>query len=501
MPARPTLFRVLLQERRWDRWVVFCTHFERTARELAKETNSPHLAAVSVSRSTFDRWAKGYWFGQPWPDTALVLERLFGVSCADLFSPAPSVMQVRSSHHSRGDIRAALAITERWPTSRVFLSASDEVADSWELAGRQVLDGTTAAIGFRAATVLDRAAHIEVTDPDALQQFLRPARRGLLVGVAEQGDDTQLYVVDAANARRALAVSPDGDRLALPAAHLLDDLTYGLLWSLVQLDDGLLADDFALAEEQQALDTYLSLPRSAPSRVTLPDLTTAGAQWLGSAFCARHIVRRLDGVTAPPVFWTREQTGEQAAPWLWFRHKADYLKALTAEYTDATTPMVRVFCIPEGEVTRSSRYERILLLLAIALMELYGIKVDVLADPEYSEVDGFALVPRQRAVVANWVRTEAIWAADTVTQRPALRAYHEAFSEAHAHSVATGPDPEARLRTLAGYLDIPWPWLVSRCRELSECGTASIVRPRSRHLSVSALDDVFQFLGALAPDR
>ncbi|WP_394426595.1 transcriptional regulator, XRE family protein [Streptomyces sp. SGAir0957] len=500
MPARPTLFRVLLQERRWDRWVVFCTHFERTARELAKETNSPHLAAVSVSRSTFDRWAKGYWFGQPWPDTALVLERLFGVPCSDLFSAAPSVMQVRSSPHSHGDIRAALAITDRWPTSRVFLSGSDEVADSWELAGRQVLDGTTAAIGFRTATFREHTAHIKVADP-ALKQFLRPARRGVLVGVTEQGDDTQLFVVDAANARRTLAVSSDGDTLALPAAHLLDDLTYGLLWSLVQLDDGLLADDLALAEEQQALDTYLSLPRSAPSRVALPDLTTAGAQWLGSAFCARHIVRRLEGVTAPPVFWTREQTGEQAAPWLWFRHKADYLRALADAYTDAATPMVRVFCIPESEVIRSSRYERILLLLAIALMELYGIKVDVLADPEYSEVDGFALVPRQRAAVANWVRTEAIWAADTVTQRPALRTYHEAFTEAQARSVATGPDPEARLRTLAGFLDVPWPWLVRRCRELSECGTASIVRPRSRHLSVNALDDVFHFLADLAPDR
>ncbi|MGW0883238.1 transcriptional regulator, XRE family protein [Streptomyces sp. NPDC002671] len=480
---------------------MFCTRFERTARELAGETNSPHLAAVSVSRSTFDRWTKGNWCGQPWPDTAVILERLFGVPCADLFSPAPAVMQVRSSHHSHGGIRAALSITERWPTSRVLMSSSEDIADSWELIGRQVLDGTTTAVGFRPATVSGPVVDLEVADADALQQFLRPARRGLLVGVAEHGDAPQLYVVDAANARRARAASPEGGTLALPAAHLLDDLTYGLLWSLVQFDDGLLADDFALAEERQALDTYLSLPRSAPSRVTLPDLTTVGAQWLGSAFCARHVVRRLDGVTAPPVFWTREQTGEQAAPWLWFRHKADYLKALAAQYTDTATPMVRVFCIPEGEVTRSNRYERILLLLAIAMMELHGIKVDVLADPQYSEVDGFALVPGQRAVVANWVRTEAIWSADTVTQRPALRGYHEAFSEAQAHSVTAGPDPEARLRTLAGYMGIPWPWLVDRCRELSECGTASIVRPRSRHLSVDALDDVFQFLGALAPGR
>lgn len=499
MHTRPTLFHVLLREHRWDRWVVFLPRFERAARELADQTKSPRLASVSVSRATYDRWAKGAWYGNPWPEAARVLEHLFGVPCADLFRPAPDFVRVGPAGSDGADLRGSRVITERWPTSRLFLSASADVSDFWELCGRQALDGTTTAVRFSPATLRGTTAHIEVADAEALEQFLRPARRGFLVGVFEQ-NEPQLFVVDAGNARRVRS-SHERSSLHLPAAHLLDDLTYGLLWSLVQFDDGLLADDWALDQEQPTLNTYLSLLRSAPSRMTLPDLTNIGANFLGSAFCAQHILRRLDGLSDPPVFWTREQTGEQAAAWLWFRHKSDYLAALSALYTGAADPLSRAFCIPEAEVARSDRYERILLLLAITLMEIHGIRVDVLADPEFSEVDGFALVRGKLAAVANWVRTEAIWAVDTVTQRSVLRGYQDALGEAQRHSVMQGGDPESRLRSLAGYLEIPWSWLVTRCREVGECGAASIVRPRSRHLSVDALDDVFQFLGGLAPGR
>ncbi|MFE4829873.1 transcriptional regulator, XRE family protein [Streptomyces sp. NPDC056672] len=499
--TRPTLFQVLLQERHWDGWVTFCARFEAAARELAEETNSPHLADVTVSKRTFERWTSGNWHGRPWPDAAHVLEKLLGFSCADLFRAAPDVMHAKAGVHDRGGLRASVLIGQRWPTSRLFVSATEDVADVWELTGRQAMDGTTLAVQFNAASRAGDVIHIHAADTRVLDQFLRPSRRGLVIGVDEGADGLDLYVVDSSNARRARTSPSPGGALSVPAAHLLDDLTYGLLWALVQLDDGLLADDRALDEEQPVLDTYLSLPRSAPSRMAVPDLTTVGAQWLGSAFCAQHIQRRLEGVSEPPVFWTREQTGEQAAAWLFFRHKSDYLRALAARYSGSATPLSRAFCIPETEVIRSSRYERILLFLAITLMEMHRIRVQVMVQPEYSAVDGFALVPGQRAVVANWVRTESIWAADTVTQRQVLREYHEAFAEARSHSVMQGLDPETRLRALAGYLDIQWPWLIRRCRELGEYGLANLVRPRSRHLSVSALDDVLWFLASLVPDR
>jgi hypothetical protein len=291
-----------------------------------------------------------------------------------------------------------------------------------------------------------------------------------------------------------------GGTLRLSRAQLLDDVTYALLWALAQLDEGLLSDDQTLEEEWAAFDTYLSLPRSAPSRMALPSLTTVSSQWLGSAFCAQHIQRQLQDVSEPPVFWTREQTGEQAAAWLFFRHKIAYLESLSAQYAGAGTALNRSFCIPEVEVERSPTYERILLFLAITLMEMYGIHVHVTARPEYSQVDGFALAPGHRAVVANWVRTESVWAADTVTDRSTLRGYRDVFDDAQADSIMQGPDPVSRLQELAAYLNLNWAWLTGRCRELGDCGVASVVRPRSRHLSIGPLDNVLRYLGTFAPD-
>jgi len=57
------------------------------------------------------------------------------------------------------------------------------------------------------------------------------------------------------------------------------------------------------------LAPYESLPSSAVSREAAAGLGTTSQIWLGSDFCARHILRNLNDVPAPPAFWTREQTG------------------------------------------------------------------------------------------------------------------------------------------------------------------------------------------------
>ncbi|MFB9964151.1 hypothetical protein [Sinosporangium siamense] len=296
----------MVQERHWDNWVVFSGHFEDTARTLAKEAGAPRLANATVARRTFDRWYTGYWYGRPHNDAARVLERLLGFPWTELFSPAPDVFHARKTVHDRDGLQASLVIGERWSTSRLFLSADNNMADSWELMGRNVLDGTTSAVLFLPVARHGEEVRLCPSDPSGLERFLRPARRGLLVGVEEQ-DDLRLYVIDSANVRKNLAAFTTRDkRLTIPTAYELDDLTYGILWSLIQLDDGLLADDQTLDDEQQVLETYLQLPRSAPSRMALPMLTTVGASWLGSAFCAQHIQRRLDGASEIPLFWTRE---------------------------------------------------------------------------------------------------------------------------------------------------------------------------------------------------
>lgn len=489
---RRTLFSLLLKDRGLLRWEVFCVAFSAAGRELARETGNRRFATASVGRSTFDRWSSGAWYGRPRGEAAPVLERLFGHTVEELFSPAFDGSETAE---------AGAWISSRWPTSNLLLPAGGPTG-VWEIAGRRRLDGTSAAVHLLPVTSRGEVADIGDLDQDEmhdLNRFLRPARRGLLVGVEEGQNDFNLYVRDAAATRRpVLPVSPAARALSIPSAYLLDDLTYGILWALTQLDDGLLSDDQTLDAEQHLLDAYLSLPRSAPSHL-LVDLSIVGSSWMGSAFCARHIQQQLADATEVPIFWTREQSGEEAACWLFFKHKVDYLRVLE-RFHGTTMQTVRVFCLPEAEVARSERYEKVLLLLAIALMERFGTRVRVVSEAEYSEVDGVALIPDQRAVVANWVRVPggALWAAGSTSARGELRAYAGVFADAQDADILVGEDSATRLRSLSDYLGLDWAWLTARCRALGEHGVAGLVRPRSRLLTVEALDETLLFLGKFA---
>ncbi|MFK0119333.1 hypothetical protein [Streptomyces sp. NPDC090994] len=492
---RRTLFSLLLKDRDLLGWEAFCVHFAATGRDLARETGNRRLATASVGRTTFDRWSSGTWSGRPRGEAAQILERMLGHTVEELFNLAPDASEPTAPLES-----AAARIGARWPTSTVLLPAGGP-AGLWEISGQQRLDGTSAAIHLLPVIRRDGEANVHELDQNGLrdlERFLRPARRGFLVGVEESRDDVNVYVRDAAGARRpTLPGSPDTGPMSIPSAYLLDDLSYGILWALTQLDDGLLSDDQALDAEQNLLDTYLSMPRSAPSQL-LVDLSTVGSSWMGSAFCARHIQQELTDASEVPIFWTREQTGEEAACWLFFRHKLEYLRALE-RFHSATAQTVRVFCLPEAEVARSEKYERILLLLAIALMERCGIRVRVVPKTEYAEMDGVALVPGQRAVVANWVRAPggALWAARSTASRGDLRSYATVFADAQGADVLVGQDPASRLRSLADYLGLDWRWLTARCHALGEYGVAGLVRPRSRLLTVEALDETLLFLGKL----
>ncbi|MGR8007527.1 hypothetical protein [Streptomyces hypolithicus] len=494
-----TLFSLLLKDRDLLGWEAFCVHFTVTGRELARETGNQRLATAGVGRTTFDRWSSGTWYGRPRGEAAQILERLLGHTVEELFSPAPGAGESTAALES-----VAARIESRWPTSTLLLPAGGP-AGIWEIAGRQRLDGTSAAVHL--LPVIRRGDDADAHDLSQdglrdLERFLRPVRRGFLVGVEERQDDVNLYVRDAAAARRPARPGPSATgALSIPSAYLLDDLSYGILWALTQLDDSLLSDDQALDTEQHLLDTYLSLPRSAPSQL-LVDLTTVGSSWMGSAFCARHIQQELADASEVPIFWTREQTGEEAACWLFFKHKLDYLQALE-RFHGTASQTVRVFCLPEAEVARSERYERVLLLLAIALMERFGIRVRVVSKTEYSEVDGVALVPGQRAVVANWGRVPggALWAAGSTSARGELRTYASVFADAQGADVLVGEDPASRLRSLADYLDLDWGWLTTRCHALGEYGVVGLVRPRSRLLTVEALDETLLFLGKLTSSQ
>lgn len=285
--------------------------------------------------------------------------------------------------------------------------------------------------------------------------------------------------------------------LTISRAYELDDFTFGILWAAANLGDALLADDFALTERRRALRAYERLPGSAVSREVASGLTTVSQRWLGSDFCARHILRNLGSLNDLPLFWTCEAHGEEACTWLLFRHKYAYLQKTSRRFAGASGPLVRGFCIPEAAVRGSPTSERILLFLAAGLMESMGIRVEVCTEPEYSNVEGFVLAPGRRAIIANWVRSEGIWHVDTTARCSLLRELADVAGHACAHSVIGASTPVGRLGALNHYLNLDWRWLRRRCRELGEFGCVRLAGTSSRLLSVAGLDAACRYVGGL----
>jgi hypothetical protein len=147
-------------------------------------------------------------------------------------------------------------------------------------------------------------------------------------------------------------------------------------------------------------------------------------------------------------------------------------------------------------VTGSPRCERVLLLLAVAQMESFGVRTEVNPDSDFVAVEGFVLDDR-RAIVANWVDAAGVWHVD-VTNRPSvLREYADIAGHAAARSVTTATTSASRVRAFAEYLGLDWTWLTSRCTELGECGTAGLIAPWSRLLSTIGVDRACRYLGDL----
>ncbi len=284
----------------------------------------------------------------------------------------------------------------------------------------------------------------------------------------------------------------------VPLAYRLDQLTGAIIWAIANLDEALTTDDAALADARHTASSYTQLDRSAASRDTAAGLTAVGEMWLGSDFCAEHILRHLDAFDTQPAFWTCEQTGEQTSVWLLFAHKYRYLRSL-ANRRETGQSLHRAACIPPDVVAASAEFERVLLFLALALMEAHGVEVSVCAEPAYAAMDGVVLAPHRRAIIANWVHADGLWYVDTTTHRPTLATYTTAVHHAREHSIIAAPTPAGRLQRLAGYLALNWSWLRARCGELGQAGAAGLLRPRSRLLSVAGLDDACAFVGDL-PD-
>ncbi|MET7952229.1 helix-turn-helix transcriptional regulator [Micromonospora sp. NPDC005324] len=293
----------------------------------------------------------------------------------------------------------------------------------------------------------------------------------------------------------AVATTPTLGMVA--PAYRLDAFTIGILWAMCGMDDALLVDDAALADRIPQLRHYAQLPGSAVSRDIAAELNTLSQMWLGSDFCARYISLRLDATTGRPVFWTREQYGEEASTWMLFRHKIAYLRSTSERFTTPTAPATRVFCIPETAVQSSPHAERVLLLLSAALMESLRVAVYVNPDPTYASVEGFVLTPHSQVILATWVRADGLWHVDALDRRTALRRYDDVARGGQAGSIAAGSRPERRLQTFADYLGLDWSWFRRRSAELAAVGVEGLVRPRSRLLTTDGINAACRYLASL----
>jgi len=88
---QPTLLRVLITERHWQKFPTFERQFRKAAAELAGQQDEPELRKVTVSARQFERWYAGQVKTEPYPDACRVLEFMFRQPVKRLFMPAEAL--------------------------------------------------------------------------------------------------------------------------------------------------------------------------------------------------------------------------------------------------------------------------------------------------------------------------------------------------------------------------------------------------------------------------
>ncbi|WP_372407535.1 helix-turn-helix domain-containing protein [Streptomyces luteireticuli] len=327
---------------------------------------------------------------------------------------------------------------------------------------------------------------VAVTLNRGIEEWARMPLRALIAAAHAVDGHERHFVVDASEA------APQGRALTIPVAYELDDFTYGVLWAVTGFDASLLGDD---ADLHKCLElSPQDLLRNGKSLAKVNGLTGGAQMFLGSQACAQFILDQRDELADDPLFWTREQRGEEAATWLFFRHKHRYLRETAP--VRAHSGVGRAFCVPRWAVDTSPAYERILLFLTLALMEAYGVTTWLVDESDLQRTDGFVLVPGRKAAIATWVRTETVAQTKLTSGRQTLRTFTDITRHAQAHSVTAAGSPGERLVATAEYLGLDSGWLTRRCRQFAAGGTRRLARPRSRHLSLAALDVACSFVAA-----
>ncbi|MFF6997301.1 caspase domain-containing protein [Streptomyces sp. NPDC008313] len=405
---------------------------------------------------------------------------------------------VQLVHRYDQGVDFARHIEQRWPGTQVSnYQAGDSFDFHVSFPGGRTFCGASSEMRVYSESVA-RADGVHVIVPRAghAREFLRRPQPSYVVGACRDEAGERFFVLSKEAARQQLRRQRDEGRarVFVPAANEVDDFVYGVLWAVHNLDSALLEDDRLLAQTKVDLSQYQSLRSSSASTDLITELNPVSRAWLGSDFCADYITANLASDPRPPSFWTREQTGEEACLWLFVAHKFEYLKQTSQLDGDPSVRSSRAFCIPEDVVRKARPHESILLFLAAALMEAFGIDALVATDARLSDVEGFVLIPGNRALIANWVRSEGIWHVDTKSGTRALTSFSDPLGEAARSMLQRQGGSLQRLLALADYLGIDWAWLKDRCRRLAEAGPAGVVHPRSRLVSLDGLTAACRFI-------
>ncbi|MFF3515809.1 hypothetical protein [Streptomyces sp. NPDC002573] len=493
--TRPTLLYAVLEKRQWLRFEVFQRQLEDAGARAAEHYRNSRLATVNVTKLTFKRWLAGE--QEPRGDAATVLEFWLGHSVKELLGPAPKRKVVLARVPHDASLAAVHSFDVRFDSSHLAVNGLLPGAGGvWHLDGLRNFDGTSVAVQMYEAEPRGDTVVIGPEDREHLRYFIKARRRALLIAALGARGADDLYVLDVAHARRQLLMPVDS--LPIPTAYKLDELVYGLLWAALNVDDSLLADDQALHVEQQQSEAHLAQPRSAAARAAYPELTDVGAVWLGSHVCASYLRRHLNSADTAPVLWSRVQYGGQAAGWLLFTERHQVLQLMQERAAGAEGAACCVCCIPEAAVKNSERYERLLLLLTMALMESYGLTVYICTEQAYSHTAEFVLAPQRLAVVADWLSPDAVWHVDNTSSKNEINSLAHALDHARAHSITSASTSHERLRQAANYLECEWDWLVKRSREISAYGIGGLLQLRSHLIQPSGVERALSFLSESA---
>ncbi|WP_157630939.1 XRE family transcriptional regulator [Kribbella catacumbae] len=442
---------------------------------LADQANAAIYRAtgreVVITAKSISDWERG-WYSWPSADARAAL-------CEVLRAPDPLDLGFVNRRRQRSTSESSPAVLPDLIEGRALLPVG--MSSIVELPAGKSFAGAELLVHHCPA---DEAGFdwLMIEPSEQLTASLRRTDRWSAVVTSDA--DGKYYVSDARRfVRRA---GRQTNRQPVASANVIDDFTTGIIWAVVNTDSALLADDAQLAASQARLAHYVEQSASEAAMSEVPDLNAITSQWLGSTFCSRHISRHLGRLSETPFFWTREQRGEEASSWLLWTHKLEYLRYTSRRFVG----MRRAFCVPESEVDASPRYERVLLLLAMALMEAFGITVELTGDPTMGEVGGFVLA--DEAIEANWLGGEGIWQVDARPRRNS--AYWEMDRRLAAESVIACECSAGRLEAMADYLGVSWRWFRRRCEELAIAGIDGIAQPRSRHLSTRGLDTAIRYV-------